>query len=128
MRAGEKRSSRVRGKKAGVWISKCFLTSGLYSQRNARSILMVYVFFFSSSRKWDWLTTTLIMPETTAPTWASRIVVGPPCFQSSNLEMRGQCARTLLSKTLSNRGNFWRFWFTFYLCGMISNVVFAHIR
>lgn len=69
-------------------------------------------FFFSSSssRKWDWLTTTLIMPETTAPTWASRIVVGPPCFQSSNLEMRGQCARTLLSKALSNIGNFWRFW------------------
>lgn len=41
------------------------------------------------SRKWDCLTTTLIMSETTAPTWPNRTADGLLCSQSSSLEMKG---------------------------------------
>lgn len=45
----------------------------------------MFIFF----RKWDWLTTTLIMSETTAPTWLNHTADGLLCSQSFSLEMKG---------------------------------------
>lgn len=51
--------------------------------------LPLWLFFFFFSRKWDWLTTTLIMSETTAPTWPNRTADGLLSSQSFSLEMKG---------------------------------------
>lgn len=101
MRAGEEMSCCEREKKAGFWIS-VFLRGrgGLFTLKSLFYTDRVPFCFFPL-RKWDWSTTTPIMQETTAPTWPSHIVVGPPYFQSFNLEMRGQCMWTNLLKALS---------------------------
>lgn len=86
MRAGGKRRGCYRNDKAGDGKSKNTLILYLHhSYGDGMSSFRLL------SRKWDWLTTTLIMPETTVPTWPNHIAAGPPCFQSFSLGMRGWC-------------------------------------
>lgn len=60
----------------------------LKKKQDACSVLTEWCFSFFC-RTWDWLTTTLIMSETTAPIWPNRTADGLLSSPSSSLEMKG---------------------------------------
>ncbi|KAM7391656.1 hypothetical protein PAMP_022327 [Pampus punctatissimus] len=68
--------------------SLCRQAGELWTHGTCQTLLLYHCSCNGHTRKWDWLTTTLIMPGTTAPTWPSPIAVGLPYFQSSSLGMK----------------------------------------
>lgn len=91
MGAEEERIRCYRRKQAGDGIEKLY-DWGICTISSADRIFCpMLTAFCLFSRKWDWLTTTPIMPGTTAPTWHSLIAVVLPYFQSFSLGTRGWC-------------------------------------
>ncbi|KAG8012221.1 hypothetical protein GBF38_004735, partial [Nibea albiflora] len=81
--------------------SPCRRAGGLWTHGTCRTPPRYRCSCNGRTRKWDWSITTLIMPETTAPTWPSRIAVDLPYCQSFSLGMRARSEALTVIKRIS---------------------------